>query len=40
LTTYGTLGSEWKKLNEWEKEKMMNLDLALLPLPMDRIPRR
>ena len=34
LTTYGTLGSEWKKLNEWEKEKMMNPDQHHTPLDL------
>jgi SNF2 family DNA or RNA helicase len=34
LTTYGTLGSEWKKLNEWEKEKMMNPDEHHPPLDL------
>jgi SNF2 family DNA or RNA helicase len=34
LTTYGTLGSEWKKLNEWEKQKIMNPDQHHPPLDL------
>jgi SNF2-related domain len=34
LTTYGTLGSEWKKYNEWERNKIMNPDQDHPPLDL------